>query len=68
MAVFENPVDFPKGKKAKIIFILAVEDQEKHLKILNDILKIAENADGIRRLAKADTCEVILEELIEILK
>lgn len=68
MAVFENPVDFPNGKKAKIIFILAVEDHEKHLKILNDILKIAENTDRIQSLAKADTCEKILEKLMEILK
>ena len=55
-------------KKAKIIFILAVEDHEKHLKILNDILKIAENTDRIQSLAKADTCEKILEKLMEILK
>lgn len=54
--------------KAKIIFILAVEDHEKHLKILNDILKIAENTDRIQSLAKADTCEKILEKLMEILK
>lgn len=63
MAVFENAVSFPKGKNAKIIFILAAEDHEKHLKILNDILKITENMDGIERLVRADTCEKILEEL-----
>lgn len=67
MAVCKEPVTFPKGKMAKLIFILAAEDHEKHLKILNDILKIAENADGIERLARAGTCEAVLGELERIL-
>ena len=40
MTIFKNPIFFKEGKKAEIIFILAAEDHEKHLKILNDILKI----------------------------
>ncbi|MDE7312139.1 MAG: PTS sugar transporter subunit IIA [Eubacterium sp.] len=67
MAVFKNPVFFKEGKKAEIIFVLAAEDHEKHLKILNDILKIAENAEETERLANAGTCEKILQELREIL-
>ena len=67
MAVWKEPVTFPKGKRAKLIFILAAEDHEKHLKILNDILKIAETADGIEWLARAGTCEAVFLELERIL-
>ena len=67
MTVFKNPVFFREGKRAEIIFVLAAVDHEKHLKILNDILKIAENAEGIERLIHAGSCEKILEELGEIL-
>lgn len=65
MAIFEKPVAFPKGKHAKIIFLLAAEDQEKHLKSLNDILKIAES--DIAQLVQAETGEQILKRLGEIL-
>lgn len=68
IAVFQNPVVFPKGKQAKIILILAAEGHEKHLKILNDILKITEDTNEIGRLARADTSERFLEELGEILE
>lgn len=52
---------------AEIIFVLAAEDHEKHLKILNDIRKIAENMEGTEKLIKAETCEKILWELGKIL-
>ncbi|MDE6845778.1 MAG: BglG family transcription antiterminator [Lachnospiraceae bacterium] len=68
MAVFQNPVAFPKGKKAKIIFLLGAEDHEKHLKILNDILKIAEDTDRVKRLTQIDTCEEVFEVLRNILE
>ncbi len=67
LAVFKNPVVFPKGKQAMILFVLAAEDQEKHLKILNDILKIAENPENTRRLTAADTKETVLAEILDIL-
>ena len=56
-----------ENKKAEIIFVLAAEDHEKHLKILNDILKIAENSEKIENLLEAETSEDILQELERIL-
>ena len=67
MTIFKNPVFFKEGKKAEVIFVLAAEDHEKHLKILNDILKIAENSEKVEKLLKAETCEDILMELGNIL-
>ena len=67
MTIFKNPIFFKEGKKAEIIFILAAEDHEKHLKILNDILKIAENSEGIEKLLKSETNKAILQELENIL-
>lgn len=67
MAVFKEPVFFREGKRAEIIFVLAAVDHEKHLKILNDILKIVENEEGMERLIRAGSCEKILEELRKML-
>lgn len=67
MTVFKTPVSFGKGKEAKVIIVLAAEDQEKHLKILNDIIKIAEKEENIEKLWKADNVKSIIEELQEIL-
>lgn len=67
MAVFQNPVFFSKDKKAKLIFVLAAEDQEKHLKILKDILQIAEQKESCMNLFQADTAETILSVLNQML-
>ncbi len=67
MTIFKTPVSFGKGKAAKVIIVLAAEDQEKHLKILNDIMKIAEKEENIERLWQADTIELVIDELQEII-
>lgn len=67
ITILKEPVLFMKDKKAKLIIILAAEDQEKHLKILNDILKLAEKEDNITQLWETDTREKILVELNRIL-
>lgn len=63
MAVFKNPVSFGKGKAAKIIIVLAAEDQEKHLKILNDIMKLVEKQENIERIWQADSVEAVMDAL-----
>lgn len=67
MAVFKNPVLFREGKRAEIIFVLAAVDHERHLKILNDIFKIAEDKDVVKRFVNANTEMEIFEILNEIL-
>lgn len=63
ITIFKNPVNFPNSHNAKIIFMLAAEDHEKHLKILKDIFKIAENQKYIEELVKQESKEDILINL-----
>ena len=40
LCTFKKPVRFLNGKYARIILVLAAEDQTKHIRILNDVLDI----------------------------
>ena len=55
LAVFHQPVMFSPVRKAKLVIVLAAEDQEKHLKILQDILILISNPDSIERLTNCET-------------
>ena len=61
LAVFAEPVQFPKQKIAKAIFVLSAEDNEKHLKILNDILNFAKDEENIKALENAASVPEILD-------
>lgn len=50
MAAFREPVIYSETRKARIAFILAAEDQEKHLKILQDILSLLSREDFVNRI------------------
>lgn len=50
MATFKTPVVFLNGKTARIIIVLAAEDQVKHMRILNDILNIFSKRKRIEQL------------------
>lgn len=54
MTVFKTPVAFSGSQNARIIFVLAAEDQEKHLKILRDIMKITEVFSRVEELEKRE--------------
>lgn len=54
MAVFREPVVYSELRKAKLVFVLAAEDQEKHLKILQDILVLLSTPDFVKRV---EACE-----------
>lgn len=61
LAVYSEPVQFPKQKLAKVIFVLGAEDNEKHLKILNDILNFAKEEENLQALESASSVPEILE-------
>lgn len=63
LTVFKEPVVFSRERKAGIIILLAAEDQEKHLKILQDILELVSQQDMIDLLMKCDSPEEILEKV-----
>ena len=57
MTVFRKPVEFPNDHHAKIIFVLAAEDQEKHLNMLNDIFKIVSDTELCNKIAEQTSPE-----------
>ncbi len=60
LAIFQKPVRFSAQRHAKLIFVLAAEDQEKHLKILQDILELISNPESIQLLAACDHVDKVL--------
>ena len=55
LSVFRQPVVFPKwDKEISAVFTLAATDNESHLKILEDIMKLVQNPLACQRLASAD--------------
>lgn len=67
MTVFKTPVAFSGSQNARIIFVLAAEDQEKHLKILRDIMKITEVFSRVEELEKKETVDEALDYLRSII-
>lgn len=63
MGIFCTPVKFSEYREAKLVFILAAEDQEKHLKLLQDILKLISNSESMEQLFK---CTSALEAIVVI--
>ena len=67
LTVFKTPIFFNETHSAKMIFLLSAEDNERHLKIMNELLKLASTAENLSRLSDSDTAEEILSVLKEIL-
>ncbi len=61
LTIFKEPVVFSRERKAGIIIMLAAEDQEKHLKILQDILELVSQQDMLDLLMKCDSPEELLK-------
>lgn len=59
---------FPKGlyirdKKIQLLFVLATPNQEDHLRILNDIIQISNNAEVLQDIIASDDSSKLLEIL-----
>lgn len=63
----KEPIEFMGGKKARIVFLLVVEDQQKHMGILQDIRKsLAKKAfvDDLMLASEPKTiCKILLNKL-----
>ena len=68
ISVFKEPVVFSEHRKANLVIVLAAEDQEKHLRILQDILQIISDEEAVEQLIQCDTTAKILEIIEEKLK
>jgi len=55
LSVFKTPVFFPKwDKEISAIFVLSAPDNESHLPILEDIMKLVQSPSACQRLAVGD--------------
>lgn len=59
MALYQEPICLPDENKARVILLLAAEDQEKHLKILKDIMNVFPEGEGAQELMDCNTTEEI---------
>ena len=67
LTVFKEPVVFSEDRKAEIVIVLAAEDQEKHLKMLQDILEIVKNSNFIDTLVNCNSPGEALEAVYRFL-
>lgn len=68
IGVFKSGVEFPDNKVAKIVFVLAAEDKVKHLKILNDLMKVfidKENIDKLTSCKDEDEFVRMFSQIVE---
>lgn len=68
MGVMKRDIIFSEEKAAKIIFVLAAEDQEKHLKIIKDIRKIFSVKERINELQQLNTAREVITYIANILE
>lgn len=59
LCTFKKPVRFLNGKYARIILVLAAEDQTKHIRILNDVLDIFSKKKSIDQIVDLDSPQEI---------
>ncbi len=67
LAIFHEPVSFSQHKKAKLVLILAAVDQEKHLKILQDILALLSAPDSTGQLFDCEASVDVLQTISRII-
>ena len=68
LAIFQTPVVFTERRRAKLVIVLAAEDQEKHLKILQDILILVSDSEFINALTACQTSSDTLYAVRKLLK
>ncbi|AYW50870.1 hypothetical protein C7H83_10520 [Tetragenococcus halophilus] len=67
LAVLKNPINFysmEDGKKIipiNVVFMLAVDDGNKQLKLLQEIMGLIQSKETLKNIIEADTKEEILE-------
>lgn len=67
LAIFKEPIVFSADRKARLIIVLAAEDQEKHLKILQDILTLISDSSSLDLLTNCNTSDEALKMISKLL-
>lgn len=68
LGIFHNPVAFSTTRKAEIVFVLSAEDQEKHLRILQDILLLLNNESFLLQMQNCRTPEEALTVIRSVIQ
>ena len=68
MMCFRKPVVFTTERKARLVIVLAAEDQEKHLRILQDIITLLDSEHFMEKLDECKTSVEILKLIGRLLK
>lgn len=68
MTIFRNPIAFSEKKFAKMIIVLCAEDNERHLRIMDELLKLAQSEEHISRITIAEHADEVLHILEDALK
>ena len=68
LATFSKPVLFENQREARIIIALCAEDQTKHIRILNDILKIFSKKKNVEKIGSMESSDEIYAYINEQLK
>ena len=67
LAVFRTPVVFTETRRAQLVIVLAAEDQEKHLKILQDILVLVSDPASVAELAGCASPSALLTRIAALI-
>lgn len=68
IGVFKEPVQFSNFHEAKIIIVMSAEDQEKHLRVLKDIMGVFSVEKNVEKLEMAENPDEILDSLKLLIK
>ncbi len=67
LGIFREPVVYSELRKARLVFVLAAEDQEKHLRVLQDILAVISNEDTLDKLLQCQDAGDALRLIQQVL-
>ncbi|MDO4615485.1 MAG: BglG family transcription antiterminator [Lachnospiraceae bacterium] len=67
VAVLKNPVTFSEDRHGRLLILLAAEDQEKHLRILQDIITLANHESFINEITACETPTSVMQLITKIL-
>ena len=68
LSLFRQGIPFPGGKTARAIIVLSAENNEKHLRVLNDLLTFAEDRENLQALIDAAGVREVMDLLREKLR
>lgn len=68
IGVFKEKVQFSNFHEAKIIIVMSAKDQEKHLRVLKDIMGVFSVEKNVEKLEMAENPDEILDSLKLLIK